>query len=66
MSGTAPPSGAMQIPFGIGVLNKVFAPVVLTVAVFDLAMAALCLIYLRRIYWQNAAGQNAAGGRAER
>jgi len=36
----------------VGVVNGVFAPVALAVAVFDLATAALCLIYLRRIYWQ--------------
>jgi hypothetical protein len=38
---------------GLGVLNGVFAPVALTVSLFDLATAALCLIYLRRIYWEH-------------
>jgi hypothetical protein len=37
----------------VGVLNGVFAPVALAVAGFDLATAALCLIYLRRIYWES-------------
>lgn len=35
---------------GLGVLNGVFAPVALAVVLFDLATAALCLVYLRRIY----------------
>jgi hypothetical protein len=34
----------------------VFAPVALTVAAFDLATAALCLIYLRRVYWESGPG----------
>ncbi|WP_251039673.1 hypothetical protein [Arthrobacter sp. ISL-72] len=37
----------------VGVMNGVFAPVALAVAVFDLATAALCLIYLRRVYWEH-------------
>ena len=40
----------------VGVLNSVFAPVALTVAAFDLATAALCLIYLRRVYWESGPG----------
>ena len=44
---------------GIGVLNGVFAPVALAVAAFDLATAALCLIYLRRVYWQDGSGPRA-------
>lgn len=43
----------------VGVLNGVFAPVALTVAVFDLATAAICLIFLRRVYWQHGPGQGA-------
>jgi hypothetical protein len=46
----------------VGVMNGVFAPVALTVAVFDLATAALCLIYLRRVYWQNGPGQGIVQG----
>lgn len=46
----------------VGVMNGVFAPVALTVAVFDLATAALCLIYLRRVYWQNGPGQGIGQG----
>jgi hypothetical protein len=40
----------------VGVLNSVFAPVALTVAAFDLATAALCLIYLRQVYWESGPG----------
>jgi hypothetical protein len=44
----------------VGVLNGVFAPVALAVAAFDLATAALCLIYLRRLL---AVRQEPAGSR---
>lgn len=52
----------------IGVLNGVFAPVALTVAVFDLATAALCLIYLRgliymrRLNWEGGPGKGRGQG----
>jgi hypothetical protein len=43
-------------------VNGVFAPVALTVAVFDLATAALCLIYLRRSTGRAAPAKAAARG----
>ena len=46
----------------VGVLNGVFAPVALAVAAFDLATAALCLIYLRRLYWNGGRGGAAGTG----
>ena len=47
----------------VGVLNGVFEPVALAVAVFDLATAALCLIYLRRlVYVREDSPGNAGGG----
>jgi hypothetical protein len=46
----------------VGVMNGVFAPVALTVAVFDLATAALCLIYLRRVYWESGPGKGRGQG----
>jgi hypothetical protein len=49
----------------IGVLNGVFAPVALAVAAFDLATAALCLIYLRRlVYLRGASGGYGPGSGA--
>ncbi|MFF1384775.1 hypothetical protein ACFVWT_14540 [Arthrobacter sp. NPDC058288] len=46
----------------VGVLNGVFAPVALAVALFDLATAALCLIYLRRLaYLRGGPAGNGAG-----
>ncbi|CAN7279829.1 hypothetical protein [Arthrobacter sp. LjRoot14] len=50
----------------VGVLNGVFAPVALAVAAFDLATAALCLIYLRRLVYLRGAGGGYGPGSGER
>lgn len=49
----------------VGVFNGVFAPVALAVAVFDLATAALCLVYLRRLVYLRGipAGNGSRPGR---
>jgi len=46
---------------GLGVLNSVFAPAALAVAIFDLATAVLCFVYWRGVYWRGLYGREKEG-----